>query len=637
MSDPSITLIRPRTVGEILDDAVRLCVADASLFLAYTLCFLAPAAIALLVLMSEPRPVNVWLRLVLPTVTGVAFALTGLASAMCQDLCLRRSQGEAVTMWTSLRSLVGGGLGHACLRILLIIPCGIVAAIVVSFARLASGAGASAWPVVTGALAVAIIRLLLGPPLFSVHPAWTSSPRSMIAAVGAAFRDSLRQPSKATILVLVQILMFFMAVVNIHLLLQFGLSVASVTGVDTAVLRYVLSPANSIYILALMLLVWMASAPLSEAIQFLFYVDSRARHEGLDLWFRVERSFPSTGRTATRVGAALVGLLLFIQPAVAAQASADSVKKVRAEVQRLRDADPYPSGRNVETRLQTLARELDPEGSSASGEFRWFYRAVDSFHDLSEAEGRATLKQIDQNLALVERNLGRREENAPRLSREQLKSLVPPADDADVEPRPDAKASDDKSRVKKDDEVEAPERARGGRGPSVIGIHGWGGFNVVGWALLGGLLLLVMIGAGALLWHYRRPRSKRIARADSPTIRLNRPDRMAELLQQDPQTLWREADRLARQGEHLEALRCLYAALLGLLHRAGLIKLESARTNGEYVRQLQGSCHAQPVLADSFTRLTTRFEHQWYGEKSCQPQEYADCRERAEAIRQQAG
>ena len=41
-------------------------------------------------------------------------------------------------------------------------------------------------------------------------------------------------------------------------------------------------------------------------------------------------------------------------------------------------------------------------------------------------------------------------------------------------------------------------------------------------------------------------------------------------------------------------------------------------------------------LADSFSHLTTTFEHKWYGEKACQPDEYVECRDEAEAIRQQA-
>jgi hypothetical protein len=151
--------------------------------------------------------------------------------------------------------------------------------------------------------------------------------------------------------------------------------------------------------------------------------------------------------------------------------------------------------------------------------------------------------------------------------------------------------------------------------------------------MLGGLVVLAAVTGLVLLWR-NRPAGKR-APAPAPTSRLQR-NPVAELAQMDPQTLWREADRLAREGNRLEALRHLYAALLGLLHRGGLIKLESARTNGEYVRQLQRSSPESSPLADHFAHLTGTFEWKWYGEKACQPDEYDDCRGQAEQIRDAA-
>jgi hypothetical protein len=627
--------IRPRSTGEILDDALRLCLAEAPLFLAGSLLFLAPAAVSLLMLLAQPRPTSIWLRLILPAVTAILFALTGLSSALSQELCARRTQDEPMTTTAWLRGFAGSALGHVSLRALCLLPYAGTAAIVVAFARVADESAASSRPIFAGAIALAIVRLVLGPPLFSAHPAWTTSPRSTFGALRASFQDGLRQPGKAMVLVMVQILLFAIAVINLHLFIELGLSVVGdLIGLDTALVQHVLSPGNPVYVLSLSLLVWMVMAPFSEAVQFLFHADNRARHEGLDLWLRVERAFPA--RTAARIGSAVAVLLLLVPSAAAAEVSPSTLKRVREEVHKLHEAEPYPGGPAVQARLQALADELDPHGSTARGDFRWFHRDIETFRRLPEAEARATLEQMERNLMLVEQNLGRREGQGHRLTRDELKSLAPPTDDSDDRPPSTDESSTDKGRVKKDNEVETVEGPRGKRGSSVVGPAGWSGFRILGWAVIGGLLLLIVIGAGVLVWSFRGPRLKRGSQRAPVSTRLASPDRMAELLQQDPHVLWREADRLAGEGNRLEALRCLYAALLGLLHRAGMIKLESARTNGEYVRELQRNCREPSPLPESFSHLTTTFEHKWYGEKACQPQEYVACRDEAEAIRQQA-
>ena len=68
--------------------------------------------------------------------------------------------------------------------------------------------------------------------------------------------------------------------------------------------------------------------------------------------------------------------------------------------------------------------------------------------------------------------------------------------------------------------------------------------------------------------------------------------------------------------------------VLVLLHRANLIRYERTRTNGEYANQLRP--HAD--LHEPFYNLTGVFEAKFYGERTCQPEDYTACRGIAENI-----
>jgi hypothetical protein len=629
--------IRPRTTGEILDDAIRLYQCDALMLLAFSFIFLAPAGISLLLMLCEPRPQVLWLKPIWPLTTAALFSLTGLNSTVCQEIYQRRSQGEPVTLAACFRSLGTIGPGHVALRAVLLVPYAFAAGLAVSVTAFAvrDSDSAGSWTVIAGALALVLVRVVLGPPLAGAHPALSSNARSVFTALGASLLGGARQPGKATVLVLVQIVLFAMAVLNLQLFLQFGLDmVSSFVGLETAFVAHVLSLGNPVYVLSLLLLVWVVMNPLAEAVQFLFHADGRARHEGLDLWFRVGRSFPVRSKSTVRAGTAVAMLLLLVSGVGASDVDPQAVTKVREQIHELSEQRPYPGGMVIETRLRTLARDLDAEGSASHGDFRWFYRDLDEFHDLPEKPAREKLKEIEQNLGLIERNLSRTQDHEKRKTREDLKSLLPPPDDPDgpaTSTPPEASA--EHKPVKSDNEAKTVDGRRGARGPTIVGPAGWGGLGSLVWTFLGGLAVLAVVAGLVLLWRHR-PAARR-APPTAPSAQLKR-DRVAELAQMDPQTLWREADRLAREGNRLEALRHLYAALLGLLHRGGLIKLDSSRTNGEHVRQLQRSCPEPSPMPGDFAHLTETFERKWYGEKACQPDEYDDCRGQAEQIRDAA-
>jgi Domain of unknown function (DUF4129) len=100
-----------------------------------------------------------------------------------------------------------------------------------------------------------------------------------------------------------------------------------------------------------------------------------------------------------------------------------------------------------------------------------------------------------------------------------------------------------------------------------------------------------------------------------------------------PGELWRQAQALAAAGRNLEALRLLYLAILFLLDRQRLLRYETARTNGEYVRQVRLTELAPAGLHESFEQLTKLFDVQWYGEGSCGPAQYQSAERIASEVR----
>ncbi len=82
-------------------------------------------------------------------------------------------------------------------------------------------------------------------------------------------------------------------VLNLHMLILVGVWVGeNLAGFEWAALAAGLSLVhNPTYVLVLILLASVVLAPYGEAVNYLFYVDSRARYEGLDLWYRVHRHF----------------------------------------------------------------------------------------------------------------------------------------------------------------------------------------------------------------------------------------------------------------------------------------------------------------------------------------------------------
>ena len=74
-------------------------------------------------------------------------------------------------------------------------------------------------------------------------------------------------------------------------------------------------------------------------------------------------------------------------------------------------------------------------------------------------------------------------------------------------------------------------------------------------------------------------------------------------------------------------MRVLYAASLVALDRLGLIRFDSSRTNGHYVRSLPAG-----VTRELLSAFTADFEHGWYGRVPVTQADYERAKDWADAL-----
>jgi hypothetical protein len=312
-TDATIDL-RPRTAGEVLDDAWRLALADAPLLLALSGLFAVPAAVGVL-LLTLPTPDSLPGRYALPALAALLLPLTGLGSGACQELFRRRAAGERVALGPCLRAALRRGPQHAAGRALVLLGVGL------------------------GSLVLALPGLALWASVGTLHAALATGDGRLFAAFADAARDARRQPAKASAVVLSRLPLLLIAAVNLYLLVAVVLWAAGgPAGLDVAVLKLVFAENNPVYDVALVALAWLALAPYFEASSFLLHLDSRVRYDGLDLAYRVRTLFPAPerGRVPAAV-LALVGLLLCAAPARADEGAVP--RRSREEIKKLAGVD----------------------------------------------------------------------------------------------------------------------------------------------------------------------------------------------------------------------------------------------------------------------------------------------------------
>src|SRR5262249_45951470 len=105
--------IRPRTTGEIVDDAWRLYLADAPTLLALSSLFNIPAAVAFLWLITQVNTVS-WVEgMLVAALFATLLPATGVGSAACQHAFRCRADNQAVSVRTCLMAALPRGLQHA--------------------------------------------------------------------------------------------------------------------------------------------------------------------------------------------------------------------------------------------------------------------------------------------------------------------------------------------------------------------------------------------------------------------------------------------------------------------------------------------------------------------------------------------
>jgi Domain of unknown function (DUF4129) len=613
--------VRPRNLGEILDDGWRLYLAAAPLLLALSGLFLMPAAAMVLLLLTQSGGV-LWQ----PAFCALLLPLTGIGAGACQEAFHLWAEGEDPTLIECLKAAGRRGLNHTLVQLLaLLLPTAAVCWLLLS--------GLPPWAPWLGTLVLFILCLpvwLLGIGRQAVLAAGQKSPWR---AWRRSARASGRHPLKATVVVASRLVLLVFAVLNLHLFGRWALWAAeALGGFDVALLQLLCSLANPLYLIALLALAWWLLTPYFEAVNYLFFIDDRTRYEGLDLWYRVDDAFPQLPRKAG-VALLVLGAALFTVSPIRAQARLGDVRAAHDDIVRIshevKQADPYPGGARWLPELRNVGKRLDPEGSPQRGRYRWYFQSIDGFEKRERADALTTLDDIARRLAMIGDNLERSARAGGGRSWEQIKALVPPGNDKPTENRaekPKPPPREEKP-IEKDEPGDFRPAPRGGAvlgGP--VGLGGIGPMVLFVLVVLVAAVLVIGVALAIRQWLQNRPpaivrREGRIE-AGGDEIELE-PER------QDVASLWRQSDDLARSGRFLEAVRTLYLAVLALLHQASLIRFERTRTNGEYADQLRPlkSLHAP------FLRLTDLFEVKWYGERRCQEVDYTACRGYAESIR----
>ena len=486
--------IRPRTTGEILDDAWRLYLADAPRLLLLHGLFHVPAFSFLLLLVST-RPSFILWQFLLALAAAVLLPLTGLGSAAVQERLRRLADNHDATVLKCVGAALWRGLEHAAVRAVLLLAC------------------------LLGPLALPLW------PIGATLPTIIADNNGLVPGFMRIGQEARFDPGKTSGVVFCRLPMLVMAFVNAHLLVLVAVWVAgNLGGFDVALLDFELSLSNSVYDFALFLAVWLLLAPFFEASNYLLYLDTRTRQEGLDLLYRVQRAFSAVDPKRVAVILATLAGWLFLVPSLPMQAApaADrvaTIRIVRDEVEKIQqqvmDADPYTDGAAIERRLRGLGDKLNGAWAGQAEPFPWYKPLVDGFKDKTKRDALLTLAELQSRLTLLEETLSQRPEantTQPPRSKDEVKKLLRQRDETPTANEPKKTKQDEKQN---DIEPKRPVIRRdgpsGGGSPSSDGGLGVGapaGMGNICLYVFAGLVLAVLV-AGLVLFLVNRPWGKR--------------------------------------------------------------------------------------------------------------------------------
>lgn len=136
-----------------------------------------------------------------------------------------------------------------------------------------------------------------------------------------------------------------------------------------------------------------------------------------------------------------------------------------------------------------------------------------------------------------------------------------------------------------------------------------GGFESISFVLQLVLYALVLGAVGFLIYRFAPPLFERFQNREKKEKRerVILGERLAA--EETAQSLFDEAERLAREGNLRGAIRKGYIALLCELADRRIIRLSRHKTNRDYLRDVRG----KSALYESMNGITTNFERHWYG------------------------
>jgi hypothetical protein len=130
------------------------------------------------------------------------------------------------------------------------------------------------------------------------------------------------------------------------------------------------------------------------------------------------------------------------------------------------------------------------------------------------------------------------------------------------------------------------------------------------------LIVGLAVAVGALAWVlYRRFRNRQADIPEKVTRVI-----LGEVVDDDAtaDSLLDGALRLAQAGEHRLAVRKIYIALLYEMDNRGVIRIDPALTNREYLRAVRAQLRLYPAMRE----MTDRFDEFWYGQRDVRADDY---------------
>lgn len=399
----------------------------------------------------------------------------------------------------------------------------------------------------------------------------------------------------------------------IALLLQLG---RGLFGFDVTFLERFASMDNPTWVATVAAVTFALFEPVRAATSTLMLIDGRVRQEGLDLIAQVDQ-LPRR-KKPKGVALAIALALSLALPARAESALLERAAKVTDECSMRVDLGPLEREAVANDEQSSLTRLLvrverrayeDDDCEGAEADLREGLRLY--------AELRGQPAPIDAQDS-AKRILSRREfQTAPAPEAE--------VDEPRVEEEPGWLAKLFKAfwewlTKRRDADREANPEIELSAEPAMAGANA---------VMIGAVVLVAAVLLFILIRSFKRDKSNETELDESGGLSQQPLDHdTMSALSKPPETWAGLADELAAKGEHREAIRHLYLALLSRLHRDGVIDYDPTLSNWEYLFAFKGASS----LKAGFKELTRRFDFAWYGNLGVDALAYAMFRKVAEPL-----